>query len=510
MKSQKDKKALDKLYRRRDRFDLQPDFQREKVWSPEKEQKLMDTILKKWDIPKVYLNVIDEENFEVIDGQQRLNAIYKFFSNELPLSKRFSGEYGGFYYKDLPDKIQDIFDDYELDIVFVSDAADGELNELFARLQLGMPLNSAEKLNAMSGNMRNFVRALSENKFFKDKTPISRKRYAYQAICAQIVLLEKEGIRSAKFSDLQEFYKINKDYDENCNVAKKIQKIINYMDQIFDSRTSAFRNRASIISFYILLSELEKNKAELNADTGLKLKKFYIQFIRDLQNEIQKGADAEDAELIVYQSKVNQAADSKDSILKRHQILKRRLIGYDEFFKKFLEISKEDDEVVELKKKETIKELTDSCIELTTSINKIYASKNQRDLFKITTEVLKCVSIINTPPDSREDFKNVIECLYKMFYEGSGSLNRVPNNLLVDSSIFFDIKHLRTDVSHDIEHGKESDIERKKQTISNIYKKYTEKASLEEIDAPMLIDFQKKLLGNIKQELLNLKGEISK
>lgn len=510
MKILKEKKALDKLYRRRDRYDLQPDFQREKVWSIEKEQKLIDSILKKWDIPKFYLNVIDDENFEVIDGQQRLSAIYNFFSNEVPFSKKLSKEYGGLYYDDLPSKIQDIIDDYELDLVLVSDATEDELKELFARLQLGMPLNSAEKLNAMSGNMRNFVKILSQNKFFKEKTPISHKRYAYQSICAQITLLEKEGIRNVKFSDLEEFYKNNKHFDEKSSTIQKIRKIINYMDEIFDSRTSAFRNRASIVSFYLLLSELASHGAELNIEFGQKLKKFYVQFIRDLQNEIQKGADAEDAELIVYQSKVSQAADSKDSILKRHQILKRRLIIYNENFMKYLDIHETDEEVVALKKKDNINNLTDSCIELVTSINKIYASKNKEDLFKITTEVLKCYSIIRTPQNSQTDFKNFIDSLYKILYEGSGSLKRIPDELIVDNSVFFDIKHLRTNIFHDIEHGKESSIEKKKTIISNIYMKYAEKTSLEEIDELMLANFQKKLLENVKRELLNLKDEISK
>lgn len=510
MKILKDKKALDKLYRRRDRYDLQPDFQREKVWSLEKEQKLIDSILKKWDIPKFYLNAIDDENFEVIDGQQRLNSIYKFFSNDIPLSNKLSKEYRGSYYDDLPSKIQDIIDDYELDLVLVSDATEDELKELFARLQLGMPLNSPEKLNAMSGNMRNFVKTLSQNKFFKEKTPISQKRYAYQSICAQIALLEKEGIRNAKFSDLKQFYKNNKEFDENSNVAQKIRKIINYMNEIFDSRTSAFRNRASIVSFYLLLSEFANHGAELNTEFGQKMKKFYIQFIRDLQNEIQKGADAKDTELIVYQSKVNQAADSKDSILERHQILKRRLIGYNEYFKKFLDFSEIDEEIVTLKKKDNINDLTDSCIELVTSINKICTSKNLEDLFKITTEVLKCYPIIRTPQNSQDDFKKLIDSLYKIFYEGSGSLKRIPDNLLVENSVFFDIKHLRTNIFHDIEHGKESNIEKKKQIISNIYMKYAEKTSLEEIDELMLANFQKKLLENVKRELLNLKDEISK
>jgi len=308
MDIRKDKKALDKLYRRRDRYDLQPDFQREKVWSETKQQKLMDTILKKWDIPKIYLRVVDEENFECIDGQQRMTAIFKFYDNELKLPKE-SGKYAGLYYNDLPDKIEDIFDDYELDIELINDASDDELRELFARLQLGMPLNSAEKLNAMSGNMRDFVKNLSENDFFNSKTPLSTRRYAFQAIAAQICLLEIDGIKNAKFSDLSEFYKRNGSFDVNSQKGKKILRIIEAMNKIFPAKTSAFRNRAAVISFYLLLSELIDNSINLNDENREKPRKFYTDLQQKLKNEIEKGADAEDAELIVYQSRVNQAAD---------------------------------------------------------------------------------------------------------------------------------------------------------------------------------------------------------
>ena len=117
MRIQKEKKPLDKLYTRRNRYDLQPDFQRSKVWSPDKEGKLLDTIFKGWDIPKIYLNVIDEENFEVIDGQQRLTAIFKFYDDKLALPN-YINRIGGLTYQQLDDRIKDKFDDYEIDLVF--------------------------------------------------------------------------------------------------------------------------------------------------------------------------------------------------------------------------------------------------------------------------------------------------------------------------------------------------------------------------------------------------------
>jgi hypothetical protein len=224
MDIRKDRKALDKLYRRRDRFDLQPDFQREDVWSESRQQKLMDTIFKKWDIPKIYMRVIDEENFDCVDGQQRMTAIFKFYDNQLKLPKE-SGEYAGLFYNDLPDSLKDVFDDYELDLELIYNATDDELRELFARLQLAVPLNSAEKLNAMSGDMRNFVKELSENSFFNDKTPLKNRRYAFQAISAQICLLEIDGIKNAKFDDLGDFYQRKKISIEILSREKKYIKL---------------------------------------------------------------------------------------------------------------------------------------------------------------------------------------------------------------------------------------------------------------------------------------------
>src|SRR2546422_1454877 len=80
-----EKRAIDKIFRRRDRYDI-PDWQRQEVWNREKKQRLIDSILRGWKLPKFYFIEGVGENYLVEDGQQRLNAIWEFFSNELPLS----------------------------------------------------------------------------------------------------------------------------------------------------------------------------------------------------------------------------------------------------------------------------------------------------------------------------------------------------------------------------------------------------------------------------------------
>ncbi|HVX28587.1 MAG TPA: DUF262 domain-containing protein [Parafilimonas sp.] len=509
MKILKDKKPLDKLYMRRDRYDLQPDFQREKVWNEEDEQKLLDTILRKWDIPKVYLNVLGEDNFEVIDGQQRLTAIFRFYDNNISLSDDYNKQYGGLYYADLPDKIKDVFDDYELDLVLVENAADEELRELFARLQLGKPLNTGEKLNAIHGEMRNFAKNLTEHKFFDKKIQLKNTRFTYLSIASQLCILAVKGIENHKFKDIEDFLNSHVNFNARSEHGKKIKKILDLLAKIFPDENQIFRNRASITTIFTIVDDLIKNGYDFTKEEKRnRLKDFYEDFDEKLKSEVEKGAAAKDPELIVYQSKVTQGADNKTSISLRRSILKRKLVEYDSSFKEFVEVTPAEIDLLDYRKKETIKEISDSCLMIITEINKIFKPKKGGDLFKMTTDVISGSMIIAKPVETRQDFKEFMDALYKIVYEGSGSLARIPADLKDDNAIYFDIKHIRTDCFHDVEHGEETKIKKKQEVISDIYKKYTEKKSLQEIDSPDLIKFQRKFLKNLNSELQLLKEKL--
>ena len=74
----------------KNRIDPTPDYQRPPAWSRKQKQLLMDTILRNYDIPKFYwrkVNRADGVQYEVVDGQQRLRAIWEFAADEFPLPK---------------------------------------------------------------------------------------------------------------------------------------------------------------------------------------------------------------------------------------------------------------------------------------------------------------------------------------------------------------------------------------------------------------------------------------
>jgi uncharacterized protein with ParB-like and HNH nuclease domain len=62
------------------RIDTQPDYQRPAVWSLSQKQLLVDTILRGYDVPKLYWRQTGKspDAYEVVDGQQRMRAIWEF------------------------------------------------------------------------------------------------------------------------------------------------------------------------------------------------------------------------------------------------------------------------------------------------------------------------------------------------------------------------------------------------------------------------------------------------
>ena len=160
--------TIETVVRRQPRINPQPQYQRTPVWNEGKRQLLIDSILRQYDVPKFYLRVSNPPyDHEVIDGQQRLRAIWDFCADQYVLgdvSKDVPnlGDLSDKKFSELSSDAQDQIGIFELNLVEVEEASDIEIRDLFLRLQEGVSLNPAEKRNAMPGNMRDFVAKLGD------------------------------------------------------------------------------------------------------------------------------------------------------------------------------------------------------------------------------------------------------------------------------------------------------------------------------------------------------------
>ncbi|WP_300394103.1 DUF262 domain-containing protein [Henriciella sp.] len=163
---------------RKGRLVLQPDFQRDFVWSRSKASLLIESILMGIPLPVVYVSELADGTWEVVDGQQRLTAIKSFIDGVFPDGNKFKlsklkvrHDLRGKSFQELSTADQIQIEDYTLRLIKIQKEAHEDIKfEVFERLNSG-----AERLNDME--LRNCIYRGSYNDLLEElsKHPVLLK-----------------------------------------------------------------------------------------------------------------------------------------------------------------------------------------------------------------------------------------------------------------------------------------------------------------------------------------------
>jgi len=262
-------------------IDFDPPYQRYgNIWTLDKKQLLIDSILNEYDIPKIYLHYITEYNSEInasgkpyaiIDGKQRLQAIIDFANGDFKLGEDFIYEKNPSIniarkgYKELANEYSEIkyeFDNFELDIVYIITNDIEKLEEFFYRLNEGQPLNNAEKRNRISGYINSQIKLIiANNEFFLKKFSSSRKRLQYEDLCLKLLYLEyHDEIKSFDKKDLDDFVESHRSKDANIEKAIiSLKNNLNLLSTIFIDEDYLLKSRSIIpVYYYFIIHNVNK------------------------------------------------------------------------------------------------------------------------------------------------------------------------------------------------------------------------------------------------------------
>lgn len=163
-------------------LNLRPEYQRRLRWSAAQKSKLIESLLLNIPVPPVFLYESDAARYEVMDGQQRLNAVREFILGEfalttLPVLKPLSG----LRYSQCPPRIKRALDRASLSAIVLllesePDKAQGRLSLtdirrfIFDRLNTGgTKLNPQEIRNALNpGNFNKVIIDLTRLRIFTE------------------------------------------------------------------------------------------------------------------------------------------------------------------------------------------------------------------------------------------------------------------------------------------------------------------------------------------------------
>lgn len=491
MKMTAGRRALDKIYKRRDRYEI-PEWQRGEVWDTNRKQQLIDSILRGWKLPKFYFVRLDEDDFEVVDGQQRLTAIYEFFANELPLSEESAKEFAGHYYKDLKQRVSDTFDDFEIEYDEIEDATEEELKQFFQRLQQGLPLTSSEKLNSVHSKLRDFCRSLVKQPFFTTSIAVADTRLAHFDVASKVGAIEVEGIDSSlRFEDIKKVFEAQKSFSPTSAVAKRIKSASEFLAAVFPTKETALKNRTvvqSVVTFACRLVETGKAAGLEQTVAG-----YVRRFLGELVRQVELGQGATDYDYIRFQKSIN--ANVKAGARIRHEILLRKAFMHDSVLADAFDPSALMSSGITGR----IKELGENIAAQIARINSAYSLAHSEDLFKATNKTTQALLKIGKPIKDLGGYTNLMSDLYFLFRESVGQ--RLGMDL---PQSFVDVNTLRTDLQHDVDHGDQGKIKAKRKKIGNTFEQYSGVRSPQLLDASRFVLVQANLLSAIELDVKNL------
>jgi len=325
--------------RQRGNVKLSPKYQRRLVWPVSHKVYLIDTILKELPIPKFFVQLIVDPKtgktiYNVVDGQQRLNAIFEFIDGKFSLSKKhhpfpeqLDEELEDSTFQDLSKEYQEKFWSYPLTVEQLINTTENEIRDMFVRLNKNnVRLNPQELRNALyEGDFKKLSYDLAdewaEDFFLKNKilSLASIRRMGDAEFISELLVSMLYGIQDKK-KKLDKYYADNEEMDETDvrNLKRTFNKIINFIIKIFgeDIRTTRFKNKSDFYSLFYVIFELLKEKYKFDESVFDEIKKVLI--------ELNKEARLESSNPIMvkyYEVTVN-SPDAESSRKFRHKVLK--------------------------------------------------------------------------------------------------------------------------------------------------------------------------------------------
>jgi Protein of unknown function DUF262 len=270
------------LYRLRESIQVDPAYQRQgEVWSIAKQRLLIDSIINQFDIPKFYFHEHAHPleiggrriRYSLIDGRQRLEAIWDFIDGKFALGEDFrlletnSSEAAGKTFSEIEweaPEVTALFSATSLDVMLIRTDDIELIEEMFSRLNEAAPLNAAEKRNGRGGPLRPAVRSLVDTPFFTDRLPFRNDRFRHYDLATKFLYWGyTDGPSDTKKRQLDEFWEAVKRDGNGDEIADRLlaetTPVVEAMAGTFVQNDTLLSSIGMVSVYYLLYRERYEN-----------------------------------------------------------------------------------------------------------------------------------------------------------------------------------------------------------------------------------------------------------
>jgi hypothetical protein len=262
-------------------LNLRPYFQRGDVWTPKAKSFLIDTLLRGYSVPIIYLqNKQDRATLKserlVVDGQQRLRTILSYVApstlkdfgerDKFSILRTHNSDFAGKSFRELPTSAQDRIIGTELSVhVLPSSLSDQHLLQLFARLNsTGERLNDQELRNAeFHGAFKSNAYNLSYEQLdrwldWQIFNPRAIAQMRDVELMSELIILTLMGVQNKTKRQIDETYRsFDDDFPHAREVADRIARLFDELDDLYRSiekrRSANVHTQSWLYTFFAAL-----------------------------------------------------------------------------------------------------------------------------------------------------------------------------------------------------------------------------------------------------------------
>jgi hypothetical protein len=280
-----------------DQLTLAPEFQRNAIWPRAAKAYLIDTILHDRPIPLLFFaRTINAQTgrpeYEVIDGQQRLRAVFQFCDNRFRLTESpDEAPWRNKRWSDLSQEHRERILNYDFIIAELSGYADHDIRDMFRRMnRYVVPLNAQEQRHAVAaGIFKEFVEEVGSWKFWIDSrifTENAAGRRRTDEFAAELAILLIEGPQDKKKTVDLYYTAYADEFPQIDNIRDRLLAYTRFIGSVLpDLRRMQLRRQAN---FYALVGALDSvtEQAETIQELDKEMLRDILEkFDRDIQSD---------------------------------------------------------------------------------------------------------------------------------------------------------------------------------------------------------------------------------